>query len=123
MSLEEDILSACMKLIKKSQNVVTYAGIVQNYDVPTNTVTFIVDGASAGIPCIPLDQTVPVIGLRGVALQVGDTYYFIGRLGNRVTSLPNYTGSHPTSNPGDMWFRSDLGHAYINIAGVATQVV
>lgn len=124
MSLEEDILNACRKLIARSRDVVTFAGKVQGYDTTTNIVTFIVDGANAGISCIPLDSAMPIIGMRGVVIKVIDVFYFIGRLGNKVVSLPEYTGSHPSNtNPGEMWYRSDLGHAYINLAGVPTQFI
>lgn len=122
-TMEEDILEACRRLIAKARDIVTFAGKIQAYDAATNTVTFIVDGANAGIPCLPLDNIMPTVGMRGVVIRVLDTHYLIGRLGNKVISLPDYTGSHPTNTQaGDMWLRSDLGHAYVNIAGTPTQL-
>ncbi len=124
MSLEADILKACTELIARSKDIVGYAGKVTAYDATNKIVNVAIDGANTSIPCVPLDDTNIVVGRRVVIFKAGGQFYLLGTLGNRVVNFPTYTGSHPTNtNPGDAWFRVDLGHAYMNIAGVATQMV
>lgn len=123
MALEDEILKACREMIRRSKEVTAYTGKVIAFDTTNKIVSVTIDGAQNTTPCIPIDDTNIVLGRRCVILKAGGQYYLIGVLGNRVVNFPDYTGSHPTSNPGDAWFRSDLGHAYINIGGVATQIV
>lgn len=123
MALEDEILQACREMIKRSKEIVAYTGKITSYDSTNKIVSVTIDGAQNATPCTPLDDNNIVLGRRCVILKAGGLFYLVGVLGNRVVNFPDYTGSHPSSNPGDAWFRSDLGHAYINIGGVATQIV
>lgn len=117
----DDILLACKTLIEKSKETVAYAGRLQN--VGSNGIASVVlDGATGETPCTILDHVNRVSGTRVAVLKVKDTFYIIGTLGNRVLSLPTYTGAHPAgTNPGDSWYRTDLNHAYMNVNGTITQ--
>lgn len=123
MSLEDDILNAVKDLIKRSKEVVTYAGKVSEVNTTTGVVSVIVDGATGVTPCLPLIHMDLAAGQRVAVMKAAGTFYIIGIMGmKRVVHLPSYTGSHPTGTvAGDMWYRSDLNHAYININGTPTQ--
>ncbi len=123
MSFEDDILSTVRDLIKRSKEVITYAGIVGGIDTVNKIINVTVDGAQAPTPCLPLAHLDVVAGQRVTVMKAAGTFYVVGVLAfKQVVRLPTYTGTHPTGTlAGDMWYRSDLNHAYININGTPTQ--
>lgn len=125
MSLEDDILQTVRHLIDKSREVVSYGGVVQNVDTVNNIVSVVVDGANGVTPCVPLAHIDFATGQRVVILKASKVWYVVGIMAfKRVVALPRYSGSHPTgTNPGEMWYRDDLNHAYMNVNGTATQMV
>lgn len=124
MGWEDDILATVRDLIKRSKEVVTYAGTVSAIDTTNTIVTVIVDGAQAGTPCLPLAHIDLAAGQRVTVMKAGGTFYVIGVMAfKRVIKLPSYTGSHPTgTSPGDMWYRSDTNLAYVNLNGTPTSL-
>lgn len=123
MSLEDDILKTVQDLIRRSKEIITYAGTVSSIDTTNKVVSVVVDGAQAATPCLPLAHIDLATGQRVTVMKAAGTFYVIGVMAfKRVVSLPSYTGTHPTGTvAGDMWYRSDLNHAYININGTPTQ--
>ncbi len=124
MSFEDDILATVKDLIQRSKEIVTYTGVVGGVDTVNNIVNVTVDGAQAPTPCLPLDHRYWTGGQRVVIMRAAGTWYVIGVLGlQTVVRLPSYTGTHPSgTNPGEMWYRSDTNHAYVNVNGTPTQV-
>jgi|SRR5882724_35369 len=124
MSLEDDILSAVKDLIRRAKQITTYAGVVSAVDTANKVISVIVDGANAATPCLPLAHYDIAVGQRVTVMQASATYYVIGVLGFKsVVTLPGYTGTHPTGTvPGQMWYRTDTNHAYVNVNGTPTQV-
>lgn len=123
MSFEDDIIATVRDLIAKSKEVITYAGVVGGIDTTNKIINVTVDGAQAPTPCLPLAHLDVVAGQRVTVMKAAGTFYVIGIMAfKQVVRLPTYTGTHPTgTSPGDMWYRSDLNHAYININGTPTQ--
>ncbi len=124
MSLEEDILTAVLDRIRKSKEIITYAGKVGSIDTTNNIVGVIVDGATGETPSKPLTHIDLSVGKRVTIMQAGNTWYLIGIIGSKkVVTLPSYTGTHPTgTSPGDMWYRSDNNLAYVNLNGTPTSL-
>lgn len=122
--LEDDILSMVRDLIRRSKEVVTYAGVVQNIDTVNNVVSVVVDGANGVTPCVPLAHIDLATGQRVAVMKAVNVFYVVGVMAfKRTVSLPRYTGSHPTGTvPGDMWYRDDLNLAYVNLNGTPTSL-
>lgn len=125
MSFEDDILATVRDLIARSKEVITYAGVVGGVETTNKIINVTVDGAQAPTPCVPLAHLDVTPGQRVVVMKAAGTYYVVGVMAfKQAVRLPTYTGNHPTgTSPGDMWYRSDLNHAYININGTTTQLV
>lgn len=122
MSLEDDILRTVQDLIRRAKEVVAYAGVVSDINTTTKVVSVIVDGANAGIPCVPVNDIDLSLGQRVVILKAANNFYVIAITGLKtVVRLPRYTTTHPTgTSTGDMWYRDDLNNGYININGTPT---
>lgn len=124
MSWEDDVLATVRDLIHRSKEVVTYAGTVSNIDTVNKVVSVIVDGAQASTPCLPLAHIDLSTGNRVTVMKAGGTYYVVGVMAFKsVVRAPGYSGTHPIgTQPGDMWYRSDLNHFYGNVNGTPTQL-
>lgn len=124
MSLEDDILATVKDLIARSKEIITYAGVVGGVDTVNKIINVTVDGAQAPTPCLPLAHLDVVAGQRVTIMKAAGTFYVIGVMAfKQAVQLPTYTGTHPTgTQPGWMWYRSDLNHAYVNVNGTPTQL-
>lgn len=120
MALDDDLLRAVEERINASKERVAVVGTVSSVE----PLTVVFDGASLAVPCSALDDTNLQIGKRVCVARWGVDWVVVGALGNRVTHFPNYTGADPTdTNPGDAWYRVDLNAPYMNVAGVATEMI
>lgn len=124
-SFEDDIISMVKDMLKKHEDILTYAGTVSEVtSTPKPKVSVIVDGAQSATPCVPLTHRNWVAGQRVVIMRAGGTWYTVGILGfQTVLSAPRYTSTHPTgTSAGDVWYRDDLNHFYGNVNGTPTQL-
>lgn len=124
MSWEDDIIDTVRDLLKKHKEATTFAGVVSNINTTDKIVSVIVDGAQAATPCVPLAHLDLATGQQVTVMRAGGTYYVVGVMAfKQVVRAPGYTGTHPIgTQPGDMWYRSDLGQFFGNCNGTPKQL-